>query len=153
TRCSNDTVKGAIDTIGSGCEKELSNNNAAVEFIFGFVVFYSPVRNITCFKDKDEYCKDETAKFVLNLPNSPINITGSAYIDAVAVADPEKICTRCNKDMINTLFNFLKNNDLALKLLEKLGIDKHRIDKKKVGVAVKCGINFEDGKVPDLPPN
>ncbi|CAG8658115.1 10998_t:CDS:2 [Dentiscutata heterogama] len=154
-KCSNKSVQGAINTIKDGCNEDLKEKDTTAQIAFGSAVFFSPVRDITCFKviDKDKYCKDETAKVVLDLPNSPINITHNAIIDAVIVSVPKIICTRCNKDIVNTLFNFLNNNYLALNLLASMGIDQSLIDKTKVGVAFKCGIEFEDGIVPDLPSN
>ncbi|CAG8798853.1 7707_t:CDS:1, partial [Dentiscutata erythropus] len=142
-KCSDGGVQNATNAITVGCKDDLSNKNAIADLIYFFVVFYSPVRDITCFKDKKEYCKDETAKVVINLPQSPLNITGNPLLDSVAVADPGSICTRCNKDIVNTLFNFLKNNKPALDLLAQAGIDQKHIDEMKIGVAVKCGINFE----------
>ncbi|KAF0558398.1 hypothetical protein F8M41_009290 [Gigaspora margarita] len=70
-------------------------------------------------------------------------------IDAIAVANPGQVCTQCNKDIINTFGNFLKNNILALQVLAQVGINQTRIDTMTIGVAVKYGITFEDGEIPD----
>ncbi|CAG8746354.1 12092_t:CDS:2, partial [Gigaspora margarita] len=123
SKCADKDIQGAIQDIEDGCKADLNNNNTFAELIL-----------------------------VLSLPDSPINITGNAVIDAIAVADPEQVCTRCNKDIINTFGNFIKNNTLALQVLAQAGINQTRIDTMKIGVAVKCGIKFEDGEVPDHPP-
>ncbi|CAG8544433.1 33309_t:CDS:2, partial [Gigaspora margarita] len=63
---------------------------------------------------------------------------------AIAVADQEQVCTRCNKDIINAFDNFLKNNTFALQVLDQSGINQTSIDTMKIGIAVKCGIKVED---------
>ncbi|KAF0554657.1 hypothetical protein F8M41_019000 [Gigaspora margarita] len=149
TKCADKDIQGAIQDIEDGCKPDLNNNNTFAELIYGAFVFYSPLRDSICFKNNNVFCVHETLNTTLSLPDSPINITGNAVIDAIAVADPEQVCTRCNKDIINTFGNFIKNNTLALQVLAQAGINQTRIDTMKIGVAVKCGIKFEDGKVPD----
>jgi hypothetical protein len=152
-KCSDKLVQKAIKTFSDGCGAELKDN-ALIKAAFSLIVFYSPLHDTICFKTKkgDEFCWDDTLKTVFSLPKSPIKIVDGGLIDAVAVADPEAVCTRCNKDIVNTFFNFLKpSNKLALQILAELGITDKALEQLKVFVAVKCGIKFEDGKVPDKP--
>ncbi|CAG8833728.1 34772_t:CDS:1, partial [Gigaspora margarita] len=130
-------VQSVIQTIENECITDLNNNNTFVELIFSIAVFYSPLRDSICFKNNDVFCIHETADITLNY------INGNNIIDAIAVADPEHVCTQCNKDIINTFDNFLKNNPLALQALSRAGFNQTHIDTVKTGVAVKCGIKFE----------
>ncbi|CAG8611631.1 hypothetical protein C2G38_2181419 [Gigaspora rosea] len=145
-KCSDDFVQSSINDIKDQCSTDLAGNNTIAEVIFGIAVLYSPLRDSICFKNNNTFCIHETLNITLNLPDSPFNITGNTIIDAIAVADPGQVCTQCNKDIINTFGNFLKNNTLALQVLAQAGINQARIDTMKIGVAVKCGINFEDGE-------
>ncbi|RIB07381.1 hypothetical protein C2G38_2113932 [Gigaspora rosea] len=150
-KCSDDFVQSSIQDILNGCTTDLTSNNTFVGLIFVVTIFYSPLRDSICFKDNNTFCIHETLNITLNLPDSPFNITGNNIIDTIAVADPGQVCTQCNKDIINTFGNFLKNNTLALQILAQAGINQTRIDTMKIGVAVKCGINFEDGQIPNNP--
>jgi hypothetical protein len=147
-RCSDKGVAGAIKIIEDGCKDDLANKNPFASAIFGAAVFYSPIKDITCFKDGKKFCWDESILTAISLPPSPFVITGDKFIDAVAVADPSAVCTNCNKEIINTFFNFIKNNDLALQILAGVGVNDKALTLAKTGVAVKCGAKFEDGKVP-----
>ncbi|CAG8735840.1 25302_t:CDS:2, partial [Gigaspora rosea] len=51
---------------------------------------------------------------------------------AIAVADPEQVCTQCNKDIIIAFDNFLKNNTFALQVLAQSGINQKSIDTMKL---------------------
>ncbi|EXX70561.1 hypothetical protein RirG_086190 [Rhizophagus irregularis DAOM 197198w] len=53
-----------------------------------------------------------------------------------AVADPNKICTRCNKDIVTTFFTFINNNDLALQILKSLEINDDILNKIKSSIAI-----------------
>ncbi|RIB29953.1 hypothetical protein C2G38_2055266 [Gigaspora rosea] len=146
-KCSDNFVQSTINAIEDKCLTNLTSNNPIAELIYDAAVFYSPLRDSMSFKNNNVFCIHETANITLNLPDSPFNITGNTIIDAIAVAEPGQVCTQCNKDIINTFGNFLKNNTLALQVLAQAGINQTRIDTMKIGVAVKCGINFEDGAV------
>ncbi|CAG8613522.1 10168_t:CDS:2, partial [Gigaspora rosea] len=105
--------------------------------------------NIICLVPK---CSDKGVQSaiqeILNRCTTELN-NNNTIVDAIAVADPEQVCTQCNKDIINTFGNFLKNNTFALQVLAQAGINQTLIDTMKIGVAVKYGINFEDGEVPN----
>jgi hypothetical protein len=146
-KCSDKGVQAAIKIIQEGCKTDLVSN-PIIQLLFDVTVFYSPIRDITCFKDKSKFCWDESILTIINLPPSPFNITGNPLLDSIAVAEPQEICTKCNKDIVNTIFNFLKNNELALKVLESFKITDKEIGLAKLGVAVKCGAKFEDGTIP-----
>ncbi|RIB07377.1 hypothetical protein C2G38_2214613 [Gigaspora rosea] len=150
-RCSEKGVQSAIQEILNRCTTELNKNNTIVGLIYGAAVFYSPLRDSICFKNNNVFCIHETANITFTLPNPPFNITDNTIIEAIAFANPEQVCTQCNKDIINTFGNFLENNTLALQVLAQAGINQILIDTMKIGIAVKCGINFEDGEVPNNP--
>lgn len=149
-KCSDKGVQGAIKTLSDGCADDLKNNTL-IQMLFAVTVFYSPLHDFACFKSSDSklFCWDESLKTIFSLPKSPLNITGDPLLDSIAVADCKAVCTDCDKSIVNTFFNFIKGNDLALKLLAGVGVDQKAIDGMKLGVAVKCGINFEDGKIPN----
>jgi len=151
-KCSDKGVNGAIKIISDGCAEDLKDNQL-IQVVFGATVFYSPLHDTVCFKSKQggKFCWDESLTKIFSLPKSPIKIIDGGLIDSIAVADPSDVCTRCNKDVVNTFENFLENNDLAKKLLANIGVDDKKLDLVKVGIAVKCGIKFEDGKIPDKP--
>jgi hypothetical protein len=146
-KCSDKGVQAAIKTLQDGCKTDLVSN-PLIQLLFDVAVFYSPIKDITCFKDKKQFCWDESILTIINLDPSPFNITGNPLLDSIAVAEPQAICTKCNKDIVNTIFNFLKNNDLALKVLASFKITDKEIGLAKLGVAVKCGAKFEDGTIP-----
>ncbi|RIB14720.1 hypothetical protein C2G38_2194244 [Gigaspora rosea] len=75
----------------------------------------------------------------------------SASVNEVSTNEVSTNELSTNEDIINTFGNFLKNNTLALQILAQAGINQTRIDTMKIGVAVKCGINFEDGQIPNNP--
>ncbi|KAF0558397.1 hypothetical protein F8M41_009289 [Gigaspora margarita] len=87
---------------------------------------------------------DESFNDICSAPICADKITGNTVIGAIAVADKEQVCTRCNKDIINAFDNFLKNNTFALQVLDQSGINQTSIDTMKIGIAVKCGIKVED---------
>lgn len=148
-KCSDKGVSGAIKILSDGCKDDLKTNQL-IQIVFGATVFYSPLHDTVCFKNKKtkDYCWDESAKTIFSLPKSPIKIVDGGLIDSIAVADPDKVCTTCNKDIVNTFENFLKDNDLAKQVLASLGVTDKMLELANVGIAVKCGISFEDGKVP-----
>ncbi|KAF0536687.1 hypothetical protein F8M41_009082 [Gigaspora margarita] len=141
-KCADEDVQKTIQAIESGCQTDLNNNNTLAELIYGVFVFYSPLRDSICFKNHDEFCVHETLNTTLNLPDSPIKITGIPIIDAIAVADSKPVCTKCNKDIIRTFGMFIKNNTLALQVLAHAGINQNSIDTMRIGIAVKCSIKF-----------
>jgi hypothetical protein len=149
-KCSDQGVAGAIKIIQDGCKEDLDKKNPLVGIIFDAAVFYSPIHDIMCFKFDKAFCWDETILTVTKLPPSPIKVTGDKLLDAVAVSDPSAVCTKCNKAIVNTFLNFItdKGSDLARQILASFGIDQAKLDEIKTFVAVKCGINFEDGTIP-----
>lgn len=149
-KCSDQDVAGAVKTIQDGCKEDLDKKNQLIGMIFDAAVFYSPLHDIMCFKFDKAFCWDESLLTVIKLPPSPIKVTGDKLLDAVAVSDPSAVCTKCNKAIVNTFLNFItaKENDLARQILSSFGVDQAKLDQFKTFVAVKCGINFEDGKIP-----
>jgi hypothetical protein len=142
-RCSDEEIVNIIDTIKGGCEPDLSKN-PLLQFIFDVTAFYPAAKDILCFKNGNVYCWDETVLTISNSPPSPYNITGIPFVDSVAVADPEEICTKCNKDIVTALFTFIDNSNHTIQLLESLNIiTDETITNIKLGVAVKCGLEFE----------
>jgi hypothetical protein len=151
SKCSDEGVAVAIKALQEGCKDELGSN-LAIPLIFDAVVFYFPLRDILCFKDKDQFCFDQTALTLIKLPPSPIKIIDGGFIDSIAVSDPTAICTECNNDIVNTIFNFLKakkdqKDPIPFAILAKLGITDQKIDLAKTGAIVKCGLQFVDGSI------
>ncbi|CAB4428879.1 unnamed protein product [Rhizophagus irregularis] len=149
-KCGDKDVAGAIKIIQDGCKEDLDKKNQFIVMVFDAAVFYSPLHDIMCFKFDKAFCWDESILTVIKLPPSPIKVTGDKLLDAVAVSDPSAVCTKCNKAIVNTFLNFItaKESDLARQILASFGIDQAKLDQLKTFVAVKCGINFEDGKIP-----
>ena len=150
-KCSDEFDAAAIKDIQDGCKDELESN-PLIQILFGVFVFYSPLRDIVCFKDKDQFCFDQTALTLIKLPPSPIKIIDGGFIDSIAVSDPTAICTECNNDIVNTIFNFLKakkdqKDPIPFAILAKLGITDQKIDLAKTGAIVKCGLQFVDGSI------
>lgn len=154
TKCSDQGVQASIKLLSDGCSDDLKDN-PIVQLLFDAVVFYSPLHDTICFKSTDSklFCWDESLETVFGLPKSPIKVTGNPLVDSIAVADCKAVCTDCNKSIVNTFFNFIKGNKLALQILQALGVTQQTLDQLTLGVAVKCGINFEDGKIPNGPSN
>ncbi|CAB4386065.1 hypothetical protein RhiirA5_395320 [Rhizophagus irregularis] len=149
-KCSDPDVAGAIKIIQDGCKEDLDKKNQFIVMVFDAAVFYSPIHDIMCFQFDKAFCWDESILTVIKLPPSPIKVTGDKLLDAVAVSDPSAVCTKCNKAIVNTFLNFItaKESDLARQILASFGIDQAKLDQLRTFVAVKCGINFEDGKIP-----
>jgi len=149
-KCSNKGVKGAIKTVAEGCSADLTN--PLIQLALGAMTFYSPVRDIICFKDnKDEYCLVETVTNVLSLPAPPpdFKLLGG-IIDKLVVSEPKAICTPCNKAILNTAVDFLKENPAALSMLSTaFNIGPNELFIGKLFFFLKCGFEFLDGKVPD----
>ncbi|CAH1768451.1 14282_t:CDS:2 [Entrophospora sp. SA101] len=148
-KCSDKGVADAIKTIQTGCNPD-DMKNPLLEFIFPAAVFYYPARDTICFKDAvnpSHFCLfDDDITTSINLPQSPFKLGGGDFIDSIVVADPTAICTTCNKAIYNTIDNFINSNDLAKKILAG---DQVLLYQVRVFFAIKCGIGFEDGKVPD----
>src|SRR5204863_7347169 len=54
-KCSDDGVATALKAVQEGCVKDL--DNPLIQMALGVLTFYSPVRDIICFKDnKGEFC-------------------------------------------------------------------------------------------------
>lgn len=149
-KCSDEGVKNAIETVTTGCAADLTN--PLIQLALGAMTFYSPVRDIICFKDnKDEYCLVETFTNILTLPPPPkdFKLLGG-IIDKLVVAEPRAICTPCNKAILNTALNFLKKNPQALLILDAaFHVGENELFIGKLFVFLKCGFQFLDGKVPD----
>lgn len=148
-KCSDQDVAGAIKIIQDGCKEDLDKKNPFIVMVFDAAVFYSPIHDIMCFKFDKAFCWDESILTVIKLPPSPIKVTGDKLLDAVAVSDPSAVCTKCNRAIVNTFLNFItaKGSELAQQILASFGIDQAKLDQLRTFVAVKCGINFEDGKI------
>jgi len=149
-KCSDKGVSDAIKAIQGGCKDDLAKKNSLIVMIFDAAVFYSPLHDSLCFEFGKTFCWDETILTAISLPPSPFTLTGNKFLDAVAVADPTAICTKCNQALVNTFFNFIfdKSNDLARQILAGLGVDDKKLALAKTFVAVKCGLKFEDGTIP-----
>uniref|UniRef100_A0A1D1ZFQ9 E3 ubiquitin-protein ligase HUWE1 n=1 Tax=Anthurium amnicola TaxID=1678845 RepID=A0A1D1ZFQ9_9ARAE len=149
-KCSDDGVANALKTVEESCAKDLKN--PLIQLALGVLTFYSPVRDIICFKDnKDEYCLVESITNVLTLPPPPpdFHLLGG-LTDKLFVAEPKFICTPCNKAILNTAVNFLKKNPIAVKILETaFNIGDEELLLGKIFVFGKCGFEFLDGKVPN----
>lgn len=147
-KCSDKGIAGAISAVKEGCSADLKD--PLVPLALGVLEFYSPVRDIICFKDnKDEYCVVESVTKILTLPTPPFKLLGG-IIDKVATAEPKFICTPCNKAIVNTLLDFFKEHPEALELIENLThIGEEEFKLGELFLTVKCGFQFLDGKVPD----
>lgn len=142
-RCSDKGIENMVEAMKDGCKSDLSKNNL-LQFIFDAIALYPAARDIMCFKNEKVFCWNETMTTVFGLSPSPYTITGNPLIDSVAVTDPNEICTKCNKDIVTTFFNFINNNDLALQILKSLEINDDIINKVKSSIAIKCGYEFEE---------
>lgn len=155
-KCSDEGIAKTIAALAQDCADEIQNT-PLIKAAFSFTVFYSPLHDDVCFKSHNKgtpFCWDESFTTILNLPKSPIKIVDGGFIDSIAVADPEAVCTTCNKDIIDTFLNFMKTKkegDVAFKILEGIGLNEEALKGMTIGAAVKCGIKFIDGKVPDNP--
>lgn len=149
-KCSDSGVKNALKTVSEGCASDL--NNPLIQLALGAITFYSPVRDVICFKDnKDEYCLVETVTNILTLPAPPsdFKLLGG-IIDKLVTAEPRSICTPCNKAILNTVVDFLKKNPAALLLLNAaFHFGENELFIGKLFVFLKCGFEFLDGKIPD----
>ncbi|GBB91656.1 hypothetical protein RclHR1_01900021 [Rhizophagus clarus] len=149
-KCSDEGVKNAIQTVTEGCAADIKN--PLIQLALGAMTFYSPVRDIICFKDnKDEYCLVETFTNILSLPAPPkdFKLLGG-IIDKLVVAEPRSICTPCNKAILNTVVDYLKENPAALALLNAaFNVGPNEFFIAKLYVFLKCGFEFMDGKIPD----
>lgn len=149
-KCSDEGVANAIKTLKEGCSSGSDLKNPIAQLAIAAATFYSPVRDILCFKDfENEYCTVETIKNILSLPPAPIKLLGG-IIDQVIFAEPKFICTPCNKAIVNTLIDFFTAHPEALDILEhafKIGEEELKIG--QIGLAIKCGSPFVDGKVGD----
>jgi len=149
-KCSDQGIAQTVKSISDGCKDDLDKKNPVIVMIFDAVVFYSPLHDSMCFKFGKTFCWDESILTALSLPKSPFPITNNPILDEIAVADPTAVCTKCNKAIVNTAFNFIfaKGNDLARQILAGFGIDDKKLASAKVFAAVKCGLGFEDGQIP-----
>jgi len=149
-KCSDDGVAAAQKAIVAGCSSAQDQKNPIAQLAIAAVTFYSPVRDIICFKDSaKEYCTVETITNILSLPNAPIKLLGG-IIDKLIFAEPKLICTPCNKAMANTLIDFFTAHPEALEIIENaFHIGEEELVIGKIGLAVKCGAPFVDGKVGD----
>jgi len=149
-KCSDNGVADAQKALQEGCSSEQDQKNPIAQLAIAAVTFYSPVRDIICFKDfKKEYCTVETITNILTLPPAPIKILGGV-IDQVVFAEPKAICTPCNKAMVNTLIGFFTAHPEALDIVEKaFNIGEEELKLGEIFLSVKCGSPFIDGKVGD----
>jgi len=149
-KCSDEGVANAVKALQGGCSSEQDQKNPIAQLATFAVTFYSPVRDIICFKDyENEYCTVETIKNILSLPPAPIKLLGG-IIDQVIFAEPKSICTPCNKAMVNTLIDFFKAHPETLEIVEKaFNIGEEELKIGEIFLAVKCGSPFVDGKVGD----
>ncbi|GES78183.1 hypothetical protein RCL_jg29667.t1 [Rhizophagus clarus] len=147
-KCSDKGVADAIAAIQDGCKDDLSKKNPLIVGILDAAVFYSPIKDIGCFKFGKTFCWDESILTAISLPPSPFVVTGDKFVDAIAVADPTAICTKCNKAIVNDFLNFIKKNDPAKQILASIGFDDKKLALFQTGAAVKCGAQFEDGQIP-----
>jgi hypothetical protein len=146
-KCKDKSVEDAIKLFKNGCKDDIVNNKF-IKTLLDVAVFYSPIRDITCFKDKiGDFCWDRTLKTIFNLPSSPIIIVDTPIIDSVALAEHETVCTACNKAIFITIFNFLTESDNAKEILKLYGIGDKEISIIKFFVAFKCGFEFEGGEI------
>lgn len=149
-KCSDEGVANAQKALAEGCSSEQDQKNPIAQLAFAAVTFYSPARDIVCFKDsKDEYCTVETVENILSLPPAPVKILGGV-VDKVIVAEPKFICTPCIKAIVNTLIDFFKEHPEALDIVEKaFKIGEEELKIGEIFLVVKCGLPFVDGKVGD----
>jgi hypothetical protein len=150
-KCSDDGVEKALQAIQTGCKKEIEDDNSLIKLALGVLTFYSPGRDIICFKDnKDQFCLADSLTSILTLPAPPADFKLlGGIIDKVIAAEPKFICTPCNKAILNTVVNFLKKNPAAVDALEKaFKIGEEELFIGKIFVFLKCGFEFLDGKIP-----
>lgn len=149
-KCSDGGVEAAQKAIAEGCSSKSDQGNPIIQIAVAVTTFYSPGRDIICFKDfEGEYCTVETVKNILALPPPPIKLLGG-IIDKVIFAEPKSICTPCNKAIANTLIDFFTAHPEALEIIEQaFHIGEEEIKIGEVFLAVKCGSPFIDGKVGD----
>lgn len=149
-KCSDDGVAAAQKAIKDGCSSKNDQENPIVQLADLATTFYSPARDIMCFKNyKDTYCLVETITNILTLPPAPIKLLGG-IIDQVIFAEPKSICTPCNKAIANTLIDFFTAHPETLDLVEQaFHIGEEELKIGQVFLAVKCGSPFVDGKVGD----
>jgi hypothetical protein len=149
-KCSDAGVAAAQKALKEGCSSEQDQKNPIAQLAIAAVTFYSPARDIICFKDSEkEYCTVETIKNILALPPAPVKLLGGV-IDKVVFAEPKFICTPCNKAMVNTLIDFFTAHPEALEIIENaFHVGEEELVLGKIGLAVKCGAPFVDGKVGD----
>jgi len=150
-KCSDDGVAGALKAIEEGCSSGSDKKNPIVQLAVGVITFYSPVRDIICFKNnKDEFCVADTISTILTLPKPPFRLLDGGFIDSLIFSEPKFICTPCNKAITNTVINFFNSTPSALDILdEAFHIGEEELFIAKIGLAAKCGFQFEDGKVND----
>jgi hypothetical protein len=146
-KCSDAAVQGGLKTLDAGCQDDIKAKNPVYTALVDIFTFYSPLHDSLCFQNpKKQFCWDESILTAINLPKSPIKIIDGGIIDSIAVADPPKVCTACNRAIVNTFGNFVKKSTAAQDILVQLGVNTTLIE---IGVAVKCGIDFENGVVGD----
>jgi len=139
-KCSDDGVAAAQKALVTGCSSASDQANPIAQLALAATTFYSPVRDIICFKDfKGDYCTVETIENVLALPAPPKKLLGG-ILDKLIFAEPKSICTPCNKAMANTLVDFFTAHPEALDLIEKaVHIGEEEIKIGEIFFTVKCG--------------
>lgn len=120
-KCTDELINNRRNTFESECQEDLKANNSDIVSIDNLFLLYSPSRDAACFKNSTGgYC-------ILELWYNEIEantITTHSHgfhpemgIDPMLNLPKEKLCTDCNKKIVNSFLNYLKNNsDIAANL-------------------------------------
>ncbi|KAF0559072.1 hypothetical protein F8M41_007040 [Gigaspora margarita] len=149
-KCPDGFMNNSLTEIMTYCNSDFDSKNPDVQLTVDILTLYSPIRDIICFMNNEGVnCIVETAINLLKLPSPPFKLFGE-FIDKLVAAEPKIICTPCNKAIVNTFLNFLKEHPDALNILyENFKFGETELSYFEFFGYTKCGFQFEDGKIPD----
>ncbi|CAG8520422.1 2509_t:CDS:2 [Racocetra fulgida] len=138
-KCQDRFIQSHIQSTIVACQEDLKNNNTLAQVIFAAFVFYSPLHDSVCFENKqDIFCWDEFVRNNISLPN----FTSIEKLNNNNIVD--KICTLCNRAIVNTFFNFIPTSFLA-----QVIISLKKVKEYKQLLAFVCGDDFVNGTIID----
>ncbi|RIB29607.1 hypothetical protein C2G38_2027548 [Gigaspora rosea] len=131
-KCSDSVTTADANELKTQCQPELAAKDTFFTYLKTVLVFNSPLRDSLCFKNSSgSYCGlvEDTA-VTLN------------YILGLNSTQPNLNCSNCNKAILNTFMNYIKQHP---ETQADLPVDQSSIQT----IASKCGNSFLDGTVPD----
>ncbi|CAG8638934.1 34448_t:CDS:2, partial [Racocetra persica] len=131
-KCQDSFIQSHIQSTIVACQEDLKNNQTLAQAIFAAFVFNSPLHDSVCFENKQRmFCWDEFIRNNISIPNftSIEKLNNNNSVD--------KICTLCNRAIVNTFFNFIPTSFYA-----QLIIPLNKVEDNKKLLAFVCGDDF-----------